>query len=94
MSRRPKHQSSFPLLKLPGEVRNMIYETILCRDEPINISDRLGIRRSEEKGPSTAILYTNRQIHAEASQILYGHNTGRVCTLYGITSGINFSELM
>lgn len=68
--------SSFPLLALPGEIRNLIYAFCLTPTSGSPVirpySDR---RRSAAGGVTPALLATSRQVHAEATPILYGANT-------------------
>lgn len=68
--------SSFPLLALPGEIRNLVYAFCLTPTSGSPVirpySDR---RRSAAGGITPALLATSRQVHAEATPILYGANT-------------------
>ncbi|CAI4213198.1 unnamed protein product [Parascedosporium putredinis] len=56
-------------LSLPSELRNRIYELVLCDQDCI--SPRYG---GERNVPEVEILYTNKLIYQEASFLLYGHN--------------------
>jgi len=65
-----------PLLALPGEIRNAIYHLLLVLDNTPATSP--GQRAIQSKTSSTlapALLSTCRQIHAEATPILYTLNT-------------------
>ncbi|KAJ1326877.1 hypothetical protein MN608_08325 [Microdochium nivale] len=61
------------LLDLPGEIRNDIYQLVLSRDEPLNVAGYSSVFMGPQM--STALLRTNKQVHNEASAILYGQNT-------------------
>ncbi|KAL8949973.1 MAG: hypothetical protein Q9222_003951 [Ikaeria aurantiellina] len=56
-------KSSFAFLDLPREIRDQVYGDLLLLNKAPWLLDH---------GP--AILYTNKQIHAEASKVLYGGN--------------------
>ena len=59
---------SSPLMKLPAELRNTIYEYALRTDDgTIEISEQTGI-------PEPALLLTNKSIRAEALSIFYSQN--------------------
>ena len=60
-----KDQLPSPLLRLPAELRNMIYYYALTEEEPMSYKDPLGL----------AILRTNHQIYNEASHIYHESNT-------------------
>ncbi|EMD62271.1 hypothetical protein GGP41_002197 [Bipolaris sorokiniana] len=68
----------FRFLDLPGEIRNSIYDLLLCSwdDEveydPSMISSSLS--RRVPSSPSTGLLRANRQIHAEASDYMIRRN--------------------
>ncbi len=53
---------------LPGEVRNLIYTSLLVHPEAIKIADM-------NHGFPTALLRTNQAIPAETKSVLYGKNT-------------------
>ncbi|KAK5112303.1 hypothetical protein LTR85_011575 [Meristemomyces frigidus] len=61
------HQDS-PLLKIPPELRNIIYDLVLTSDKPIDTQDTAAARVS-------ALLATCTQIRREAAPIFYGQNT-------------------
>ncbi|KAI9724936.1 MAG: hypothetical protein M1812_000212 [Candelaria pacifica] len=70
----------FPFLLLPAELRNYIYSLCFTRPHPFDFEDfRLGsvkayeLREGSPKYP-IAFLSVNRQIHDEATDILYGDN--------------------
>ena len=80
----------YPLLKkIPLEVRRMIYRNLVVSRSPHPI--RLDIDRRNwfiHGGIETAILRTCREVHQEASEILYHENHFKAC--YGAYSeGIN-----
>lgn len=68
----------FRFLDLPGEIRNSIYDLLLCSwsDEleydPSSMISSLS--RRVPSSPSTALLRTNKQIHAEASDYMIKRN--------------------
>ncbi|CAK1361695.1 hypothetical protein CB0940_02962 [Cercospora beticola] len=64
-------QSSSPLLSLPSELRNAIYELLLIHDIRYPLHQR---RRPHDRFCAN-ILRTCKQVHAEAAPILYGENT-------------------
>lgn len=58
-----------PLLRLPAELRNMIYTLVVTRDDPV---------RTLEDGktyPEPELLATCRQIRQEARSVYYATNT-------------------
>ena len=69
----------FPFLRLPCELRSLIYRNLLC-PEPDDIKilyhDRYGRRKSFNIHPS--ILRVNRQIYAESVSFLYDHNIFKI----------------
>lgn len=69
----------FPFLRLPCELRSLIYRNLLC-PEPDNIKilyhDRYGRSKSFNIHPS--ILRVNRQIYAESVSFLYDHNIFKI----------------
>jgi hypothetical protein len=70
LSRKPKKQREEPLgfVELPPEIRNAIYRYALRSDTAIKGNARI---------PTIGLLRTCKQIHKEASSILYGENTFR-----------------
>lgn len=63
-----------PLLRVPGELRNQIYEYLVVFAEPVDI-----YRRHVEQGERlyqrlTRLFLTCRQVHLEASAVFYSHN--------------------
>ncbi|KAL8643853.1 MAG: hypothetical protein Q9226_008079 [Calogaya cf. arnoldii] len=91
-------ESSFPFLRLPGELRNQIYELCLVVDGTINpypaqYQDNLIVPKGQSK-PSVALLRVSKLVKAEAQPILYGRNTwlhNQTCTNYGQPHG-NFKR--
>lgn len=65
-------QRGFRFLDLPGEIRNMIYKTLLVKPDPLLVPrcDILPWRHHW-----LALLRANKQIHHEAASIMYGFNT-------------------
>lgn len=64
--RRPRQRKGCHLLKLPGELRNRIYELVIVEKGRLKIT---------AKGPGQpALLRTCRQIRREAGTIYYGSN--------------------
>ena len=62
---------TFPFLQLPREIRNQIYLCALMRASYVNLSSQyMGIHRP----PTPAIYLVNRQLSAEANEILYSRN--------------------
>ena len=72
---------------LPPEIRNAIYELVLCHDEPLRILSSM-LNRAETddilvamndgqtpRVPSASLLSANRQINSEATPVMYGANT-------------------
>ncbi|KAL2040130.1 hypothetical protein N7G274_007033 [Stereocaulon virgatum] len=60
-----EEQRQSPLLRLPAELRNKIYEYALTEEDPISYRNPLGV----------AILRTNRKIYGEAKHIYHMANT-------------------
>jgi hypothetical protein len=67
----------FRFLDLPGEIRNNIYDLLLCswndelEQDPGMISK---LYRRSQSNPSTTLLRANKQIHAEASDYMIKRN--------------------
>jgi hypothetical protein len=80
MTRRSESARSF--LELPAEMRNQIYELLFSRDEPIRLrASRLdtALRYSMVHAvPGISILSSCRQVHAEATAILYSQNAFQI----------------
>ena len=87
-SKEPSHQSTFPFLNLPGEIRNEIYRYSLTQEPAIKIkANEAGkvSRDSRTKGQkplNSSLLLVNRQISNEAGHILYTENN-----FHGYTAG-------
>ncbi|KJR87248.1 uncharacterized protein SPSK_01931 [Sporothrix schenckii 1099-18] len=73
-----QHTSSF--LSIPREVRNGIYRRVLVLRHPLHLFQNNGSTvpgpletfAPEKPARWLALLYVNRQVHAEASEVLYG----------------------
>ncbi|KAK3677371.1 hypothetical protein LTR78_002909 [Recurvomyces mirabilis] len=85
-------KKTFPFLKLPGELRNIIYRFTLQHYRPIEIQARYhyGYHRLARKARiapyttvSTNLLLACHQINAEATPILYGCNSFNLVGSYG-----------
>lgn len=79
----------FPLMRLPGELRNLIYHSALISKPHTNlvrecdgqIGETSGGHQAEKMcGPSTCLLSVSRQVNAEATPIFYRINTFAVST--------------
>ena len=83
----PKGVRPLDFFDLPPEIRNAIYELLLCRHEHLRIFSSM-INRDETddilvamsggqmpRVPPASILSANRQTNSEATQIMYGGNT-------------------
>ncbi|KAI9712498.1 MAG: hypothetical protein M1812_006914 [Candelaria pacifica] len=66
-------KTAFPFLKLPPELRNMIYRYLLVAKDPIDIGTRNAACRTEPV-VCVAILRVSRQTHIESAPILYSEN--------------------
>lgn len=64
----PLPVGEFPFLRLPGELRNMVYKHALVTDGKVNITREHGI-------PEPALLSTCKKIRKEAIGIFYHDNT-------------------
>lgn len=78
-SRLPSPQFQSPLLRLPGEIRNQIYENLVVFSQPVHIY-RNDEADQQPPGPNLdvqllSLFLTCRQVHAEASAIFYSQNT-------------------
>jgi hypothetical protein len=78
----------FPFMKLPGEIRNMVYENSLVLPRPIDFwpiipddaprgTDHLTVLRQDVKHINTALMQVCRQVNHEATPILYAKNRFR-----------------
>ncbi|KAI9716280.1 MAG: hypothetical protein M1812_005505 [Candelaria pacifica] len=73
----PYPDKPFPFLKLPSELRNEVYRIVLFSGRETPSEHRLCEDKSEE-GPKDSrlrLLRANRQIHEEATVVLYGEVT-------------------
>ncbi|KAF1924183.1 uncharacterized protein M421DRAFT_73088 [Didymella exigua CBS 183.55] len=65
-------QLESPFFRLPAELRNQIYEELLCANTPTKLSDIASTSRIPAPAPtSPAILATCKRIHEEAKDLLY-----------------------
>jgi hypothetical protein len=65
-------QLQSPLFRLPAELRNQIYEELLCANTPTKLSDLTSSFRIPTPAPThSAILATCRRIYEEAKDLLY-----------------------
>ncbi|MCJ1486633.1 hypothetical protein MMC06_006811 [Schaereria dolodes] len=67
---------SINLFNLPGDIRNNIYRRVLVVAHPLFLFQETGSQVVETFAPDRpfrwlALLYTNRQVHDEASAVLY-----------------------
>ncbi|KAL8664291.1 MAG: hypothetical protein Q9168_007932 [Polycauliona sp. 1 TL-2023] len=72
-------ESSSRFLRLPGEIRNQIYEECLVvngtiNPHPTNYQDNRVVPEGHSK-PLVALLGVSKQVKKEAESILYGENT-------------------
>ncbi|KAH7092509.1 hypothetical protein FB567DRAFT_576873 [Paraphoma chrysanthemicola] len=66
---KPADPNAVSLLKLPGEIRNVIYEELFVRDQRVRVVD------GHAHFPGVSILATCQQIASEATPFLYSRNT-------------------
>ncbi|KAF2627413.1 hypothetical protein BU25DRAFT_341500 [Macroventuria anomochaeta] len=65
-------QLESPLFRLPAELRNQIYEDLLCANTPTKLSDLANAARLPVPASThPAILATCKRIHSEAKDLLY-----------------------
>jgi hypothetical protein len=70
-------EQSFRFLDLPGEIRNNIYNLLLCSwEDKLDPESRLtsGLSRRCPSYPATALLRTNKQLHHEAFDYMIKRN--------------------
>ncbi|KAK0642065.1 hypothetical protein B0T16DRAFT_381231 [Cercophora newfieldiana] len=66
------------ILRLPREVRDEIYKRVLVISSPLHLfaegeaSDKVEVFAPGKPAQWLALLHTNRQLHSEASETLYG----------------------
>ncbi|CZT47988.1 uncharacterized protein RSE6_08624 [Rhynchosporium secalis] len=79
--RKIQRAASVPIgfLGLPDKIRINIFKRVLVVAQPIYLFQDKGSQKAESFAPERphrwlALLYTNRQIHDEASMVLYGAN--------------------
>ena len=70
---------AFPFMKLPGELRNMIYKLCLKKHQIVKFGKKVSDVGDSSKSDSDVftpnLLRVNHQIYNEAHAILYGANT-------------------
>ena len=77
MSLRSDDYSTVPFLKLPIEIRNIIYGYLLSHLQlPCLNNDKF--KRCCRFQIPTSILYVNHQIYAESSRVLYRTNVAKI----------------
>lgn len=73
----------FDLLKLPSEIRNIIYThsvTSPCPLRPYHLASKKVVRQwNGVDGINTALFRINHQVRDEALAIFHANNTGIVC---------------
>jgi hypothetical protein len=62
---------SFNFLKLPPEIRLLVYEELLISATPLQVNDMDGRQCYDNQDLSMAFLRTCRQIYSEASAVYY-----------------------
>ncbi|KAG8623149.1 hypothetical protein KVT40_008125 [Elsinoe batatas] len=96
---RPAGQKAFPFMKMPAEVRRMIYRELLVTDMELEFSGRRGRLCSPEGIDEihTKILLVSKDIRAEALGIALGENGFSFSTstqaerfLTSIGAGVNY----
>lgn len=89
-------KQSFPFLKLPAEIRNRIYRYSLTSRRPLEMwpmipldaapfTTRDAILDDNVKNINTALLRVSRQVHTEATYVLYRYNRFRFSDMGGWT---------
>ncbi|KAF2663370.1 hypothetical protein BT63DRAFT_465916 [Microthyrium microscopicum] len=63
-----------PFLRLPTEIRFMVYNLTLVSELPLPLGCKHSGEDRKHIGHFIALLRTNRQIHLEASKVLYSQN--------------------
>ncbi|KAK4033368.1 hypothetical protein C8A01DRAFT_19671 [Parachaetomium inaequale] len=69
----PNTPNHFPFMRLPPELRLMVYRYLLKTDAMIQLASARPLP-CHHIGLSTAVLRLNRQISSEALSVLYGEN--------------------
>lgn len=78
-------------LRLPIEIRVQIYSEVLVRSEPLDFSWVLSpILPSQRYGLTPTILYLNKQVHSEASPLLYTNNVFQFLNIVTLNSFLHF----
>ena len=71
----------FHFLKLPAELRNLIYEHCVVADgaiDPYQHTRRLKIAMLCSQKPNLSVLHINKQVSGEAKAVLFGRNRWRL----------------
>ncbi len=85
-----KQPGVFSFLKLPAEIRNMIYSYVMKPRNPVYVY----VRRFQS-GVNTGLLYANRQVYQEASTVLYANIRGIVCNeCHFLTRGLYREDIL
>ncbi|KAL3480048.1 hypothetical protein BJX99DRAFT_221156 [Aspergillus californicus] len=78
-----KRKGAFPFLRLPPELRDMVYKELLCfdriqffetTDSPCTLKRGAWLQQNPTNNP-LALLIANIQVYHEASRIFYRYNT-------------------
>lgn len=70
----PSESFTFPLLKLPAELRLHIWALAVTAPAPIRLSNNHLPSKSEDKHSALAIVHTCRQIYLETASLYYSLN--------------------
>src|SRR6267378_3922920 len=67
--------TTFPLMKLPLEIRNRVYRELLLSENSLRMVD---LESADINGLHPVILRTCRQVYNEATKVLYEENEFRI----------------
>ena len=86
--------TSFPLLKLPAELRRMVYRKALLCSKPISMATNPENERPSSQptklGVFVPVLRVCRQVSEEAQDVLYGENTFEYITEFSPFTNLPF----
>ncbi|KAF2277093.1 uncharacterized protein EI97DRAFT_441848 [Westerdykella ornata] len=93
--------SPFPFMRLPGELRNMIYRQCLVLGRPIDLwpllpynapagTTKLSLIERDLKHINVSLLRVSRRVNQEATPVLYGCNRFRFSDSKGWTIALGF----